>query len=299
MPKYDAAVVGAGLGGLAVAALLSGKKKRVIVLEHGGSLDGAVGAYTRDGYRFHASPALSYGFDPGGAFHALSAQIGIVQAAAVRSPCYQVALPDHRITIFADQAETLEELGREFPREINALITFYRDLHGLAEKVVKNRFWAYVTRQRSAAGFMRPYRFSAGLTAFFDVQSLYFFQRPVAEISLVDLIALCDTPPRYPEGGFKGLVDQLQGTILQQGGEILYNQTDIEIPSRGSTIKTKQGVIEADAILLNLSPQPSSVDDLHGIAGHGHPGWHVPGGALSPGLSFARGILYALTRGQR
>ena len=48
MSKYDVAVVGAGLGGLAVAALLSEKRKRIIVIEHGGSLDRAVGTYTRD-----------------------------------------------------------------------------------------------------------------------------------------------------------------------------------------------------------------------------------------------------------
>ncbi len=256
MPKYDAAVVGAGLGGLAVAALLSVKKKKVVVIEHGASLDGAVGAYARDGYSFHASPELSYGFDRGGAFHTLAADLGIVQGVAVRSPCYQVALPDHRITIFADQAETVEELRREFPGEIDTLTSFYRDLHGLAEKVVKSRFWAYVTGHRSAAGFIRQYRFSRELTAFFDIQSLFFFQRPVVEISLVDLITLCDTPPRFLEGGFKRLVDQLHFTILRQGGEILYNRTVHEYESRIASIvgiKTEQEVIEADTILLNLS----------------------------------------------
>lgn len=268
MPKYDVAVVGAGLGGLAVAALLSGKKKKIIVIERGGSLSGAVGAYDRDGYSFYASPALSYGFERGGAFYTLSANLGIVHSVSVHSPCYQVALPDHRITIFADQGETLEELRREFPKEINALMKFYRDLHSLAEKSVKNRFWSYVTSRRSAAGFIPGYRFSRELKTFFDIQSLYFFQRPVAELSLVDLITLCDTPPLYLEGGFKKLADQLYSTILQQGGEILYNQTDAELASRGGHIvgiKAKQGVIEADTILLNLSKRYDSSTIFMGL----------------------------------
>jgi hypothetical protein len=268
VPKYDLAVVGAGLGGLAVAALLSGKKKRIIVIEHSGSLDRSVGTYTRDGYSFCASPALSYGFDRGGAFHELSANLGIVQSVSVQSPCYQVALPDHRITIFADQAETLEELRREFPKEVNTLTTFYRDLHRLAEKMVKSRFWAYVTRHRSTAGFIRQYSFSRELTAFFDIQSLYFFQRPIAEISLVDLIRLCDTPPRHLEGGFKKLADQLYSTILQQGGEILYDQKVTGFETRGNTIvgiKTNHGVLEADTILLNLSPRYDSSTIFMGL----------------------------------
>jgi hypothetical protein len=268
VPKYDVAVVGAGLGGLAVAALLSRKKKRIIIIERGGSLNGAVGSYSRDGYSFHASPALSYGFERGGAFYALSANLGIVHSVSVRSPSYQVALPDHRITIFADQGETLEELRREFPKEINTLITFYRDLHNLAEKMVKSRFSAYLTKHRSVAGYIRKYCFSRELMAFFDIQSLYFFQRPIAEISLVDLITLCDTPPLYLDGGFKKLADQLYNTILQQGGEILHNEAVNEFALSGRTIagiKTKQDTIEADTILLNLSPRYESSTIFMGL----------------------------------
>ncbi len=268
MPKYDVAVVGAGLGGLAAAALLSSKKKRIIVIESGGSLDGAAGVYSRDGYRFTAAPALSYGFDRGGAFYTLSSSLGIVHSVSVQSPCYQVALPDHRITIFADQGETFEELRREFPNEINALITFYHDLHRLADKMVTSRISSYVTRHRSGAGFIRKYRFSRELTAFFDVQSLYFFQRPVADISLVELITLCDTPPLYLEGGFKKLAEQLYNTILQQGGKILNNETVNEFSMRSGTIigiKTKQAVMEADAILLNLTQHSDSSTIFMGL----------------------------------
>jgi hypothetical protein len=106
------------------------------------------------------------------------------------------------------------------------------------------------------------------LTTFFDIQSLYFFQRPVAELSLVDLITLCDTPPLYLEGGFKKLADQLYSTILQQGGEILYNQTDTGLASRGGHIigiKAKQEVIEADTILLNLSGRYDSSTIFMGL----------------------------------
>ncbi len=258
MPKYDIAIVDAGLGGLAVAALLSSKKKRVIVLERSGSVDRAVGVYEKDGYSSCAAPTFSYGFERGGAFYELSSSLGIVHSVSVQSPCYQVALPDHRITIYADQGETLEELRREFPREISMLMKFYRDLHGLAEKMAKSRLSAYLTKHRPAAWFIGKYRFSRELTAFFDIQSFHFFQKQIREISLVNLITLCDTPPLTLEGGFKKLADQLQSTILHQGGEIVYNQTVNEFALRGNSIigiKTKQGVIEADTILLNLAPQ--------------------------------------------
>jgi hypothetical protein len=258
MPKYDVAVVGAGFGGLAAAALLSIKKKRVIVLESSGSVERALGVFEKDGYKSGVSPALSYGFERGGAFYQLSADLGIVHSVSVQSPCYQVALPDHRITIYADQGETLEELRREFPGETSMLMKFYRELHGLAEKMTANRLSAFLTKHRSAAWFIRRYRFSGALTAFFDIQSLYFFQRPIAELSLVDLIALCDTPPLYLEGGFNKFADHLYSTLLHQGGEIVYNQTVSEFALRGNSIigvRTEQGVMEADTILLNPAPK--------------------------------------------
>jgi hypothetical protein len=261
MSKYDVAVVGAGLGGLAAAALLSGKKKKIIVIEPGESYNAAVGAYVRDGYRFCASPSLSYGFEPGGAFNTLASNLGIVQEGSIQSPCYQVVLPDHRITVLADQGETLEELRREFPKEVDALGKFYRSLHRLAEQMAKSRLSAYVTKHRTAASFLGRYRFSRELMFFFDIQALYFFQRPVAELSLVDLIRLCDTPPRSLEGGLKKLADQLNNTILQQGGKILYDQSNNEFVSRGNRIvgiKTKQDVIEADTVLVNMTQRYDS-----------------------------------------
>ncbi len=225
MPKYDVAIIGAGLGGLAAAALLSSKKKKVIVLERNGPGERAVGVYEKDGYTSSAAPTLSYGFERGGAFYELSSALGLVHSVSVQSPCYQVALPDHRITVYADQGETLEELRREFPRDITMLIKFYQELHRLAEKLLTNRLSAFLTKHRSAAWFIGRYRFSRELTAFFDIQSLYFFQRRIADLSLVNLIALCDTPPLYLEGGFKKFADQMSSSILHHGGEIVYKQT--------------------------------------------------------------------------
>jgi NAD(P)-binding Rossmann-like domain len=268
MPKYDVAVIGAGLGGLAAAALLSSKMKKVIVLERNGPGERAVGVYAKDGYSSCAAPTLSYGFDRGGAFYELSSALALVHSVSVKSPCYQVALPDHRITIYADQGETLEELRREFPGEISLLMTFYQDLHRLAGKVLTNRLSAFLTKHRSAAWFIGRYHFSKELMAFFDIQSLYFFQRGITDLSLVNLIALCDTPPLYLEGGFKKYADQLSNSILHHGGEIAYKQAVSDFALRGDRIiglSTKQGVIEADTILLNQVPKDDSASIYLGI----------------------------------
>lgn len=254
MPKYDVAVVGAGLGGLAAAALLSSKKKKTIVIERGGSLNKAVGGFEKDGFIFFSTPPLSYGFERGGLIHELAAGLGIIQNASAHSPSYQVALPDRRIAVYSEPNATLEELRREFPKEIKSLQKFYRDLHKRAIQNEKSRVSAYLSRHRTVSGFIRKYRFSPELMTFFDIQSLYFFRKPVLELSLSTLITLCDTPPLYLQGGFKQFADQLCGIILQQGGEVRYKDPSSDFALKNGRvvgIKTAQEVVEAGTILLD------------------------------------------------
>ena len=71
MPKYDLAVVGAGLGGLAATALLSRKNKKAIVLEPGNAVGGALRTFEKGGFVFTTGPALSFGFERGGAIQDL------------------------------------------------------------------------------------------------------------------------------------------------------------------------------------------------------------------------------------
>ncbi len=254
MPKYELAVVGAGLGGLAAAALVSRKNRKTIVLEPGDSAGGTLGVHEKGGFVFLPGPALSFGFERGGAVQKLNEVLGIAQHASIQSPCYQVALPDRRITIYAEQTETLEELRREFPREIDVITKFYRDLRRQAVQIAKSRFWEYLSRHRTAGGFLHGYRFSRELTAFLDVQSYYFYQRPVADISLPALITLCDSVPHTVHGGFIKLAEQMVDVILKSGGEIHYQIPLSEIVLKeGRTVglETPQGQLEAEAVLLN------------------------------------------------
>jgi phytoene dehydrogenase-like protein len=258
VPKYDVAVIGAGLGGLAAAALLSIRKKKTIVLDPYGSLNHALGVFEKDGFSFFSTPTLSYGFQRGEAIHEFSVNLGITHDVSVLSPCYQVALPDRRITVFSEQGETLEELRREFPGEVNKLERFYRDLHSTALRDARNRLSAYISKHRRAAGFIRKYGFSREFISFLDIQSLWFFQKPAADLSLSVLVLLCDTPPTYLHGGFKKFADQLYETILQQGGEVRYDEHAQELVLNNGHvigIRTGQsGLVEADTILLNTVP---------------------------------------------
>lgn len=256
MAKFNVAVIGTGFGGLAAAALLSGKKKKVIVVEPGELLSNAEGLYAKDGFCFRTAPALSYGFERGGNFQRLFAGLGILPEISAPLPCYQVALPDRRITVYPEVSDTLDELRREFPRDINALARFYKELHKEGVRSSTSRLSTYLSRHRSAAGFIRKYRFSRELKVFLDVQSLYFYQKPAEDLTLASLITLCDTPPLHLRGGFNMLTSKLYEIILQQGGEVLSAEPSPQLAFRNNRvigINTAQGVVEARVILLNSS----------------------------------------------
>lgn len=258
VPKYDLIVVGAGLGGLAASALLSRKSKKVIVVEPEKVVGGALGTVEKDDFVFTTGPTLSFGFERGGAFQELYETLGIPHSASMLSPCYQVALPDRRITVYAEASETQEELRREFPGEIDTIARFYQDLRIETLRNSKYRVAAYLSKRRKAGTFVRKYRFSPELMAFFDIQSLVFFHQHVSDISLASLMLLFDTIPLSMQGGFKKLLDQMLDVILKNGGEVRYCTPFPEIVFRDGHavgLKTPQDLAEADTILLNTEQQ--------------------------------------------
>ncbi len=262
LPKYDLAVVGAGLGGLAAAALAARMNKRTIVLEPEDAIGGSLRSYEKDSFSFCPGPSLSFGFERGGTLQQLNERLRIAQNASLRSPCYQVALPDRRITVYAEPSETLDELRREFPKEIDSIAAFYSDIRKKSLQNSKRTISAFLSRRRSASGFVGSYRFSREFTAFLDVQSLYFFRRPASGLKLNSLLTLFDTAPFTVEGGFLRLANHLLDVLLRHGGDIRYNVPLDRISIKQGSIFTPDEPIETGAVLINTEqsdPQPTLV----------------------------------------
>jgi hypothetical protein len=88
---------------------------------------------------------------------------------------------------------------------------------------------------------------------FLDVQSLYFFQRPCAELTLATLITLCTRRPAAITGGYPKLAEHLTDVIIRKDGEIRLNEPSGQIVfhrDRAKGVMTAQGAVEAGKVLL-------------------------------------------------
>ncbi|HWR73263.1 MAG TPA: FAD-dependent oxidoreductase, partial [Nitrospirota bacterium] len=246
------------LGGLAAAALLTRQKKRTVLIESGDFAGGSLASVRRNGFLFSPGKTLSFGFERGGLLQRFCSDLGIHQNTAVLSPCYQVLLPDRRISIYQETGETLEELAREFPGEMDILRRFYRDLRSVSESVAKSRFTAFRARRRNAGAYLAHYQFSKELLALFDVQSRCFYRCPVSELSLQSLITLVDTSPLSVLGGFSQFVEQVLSAYLQNNGEIRYGARNVDIMVKGNKAQglTLAGGDHLDAGLVLVNNPP-------------------------------------------
>lgn len=256
MPKYDLAVVGAGLAGLSAAALFAQAGKTVLLTDPAGTAGGCLRAAEQAAFRFSGGHDLTYGLESGGVLQSLHTSLGIAPSGPFHDVTYQVALPDRRITVAADSRITMEELRREFPSEIDQFALLYRDARALALKSSKSRIAPYFFNWRSAKPFLQAHNLSPVATAYFDVQSRFFFGRPVLELSLASLVLLLDAAPRTLPGGFSHLAEQLLSIIIERSGRVQMNEPWPELLFRGSRISgiiTSDGTIEPRSTVLNAS----------------------------------------------
>ncbi len=257
MGQYDVAIIGANFGGLASAALLGTRGKKSFLCTPQPSLADTLGKVEHKGFSFLRGPSLSYGFEPGGAFHQLFADLNIVHMTPALADSYQVALPDRRITVSSQFDATLDELRREFPREIKTIENFYLNVKNISLNVAKNRFNAFVVHFRSARSLLARYSFSREFLSFLDIQALYFFQKPLLELSLKDLLLLCTHKPFRNDDVYGKITERLAEEILRQGGAIQYNDSSAKIIFRNNHVaglQTAHGAVETSSVILD-SPE--------------------------------------------
>src|ERR1700687_2292174 len=134
--KCEGVVVGGGIGGLTVAALLAARGVSVCLCERQSQTGGCVANFEFHGYTFEPTSGLYTGWEPGGIHERIFSELP-VQPPEVRrlAPAYAVRLSDHSDVEVSGPEEKFEEtLRATFPECADAAVSFYGKLDQVAQK---------------------------------------------------------------------------------------------------------------------------------------------------------------------
>jgi C-3',4' desaturase CrtD len=244
----EVVVVGGGIGGLTVAALLAQRGAHVCLLEREPNVGGCAASFEKFGYSFEPGYGLFSGWEPDGIHHRVFSELPVDPPEARRlEPGYVVRLPDHSDIALVDDKEQFEQTLRQtFPECAEQAVGFYRKLNSIGEALRRalrrepallsvsksRRAYSLLSEGRIASEILRSGKqstlehldsVSMRFRRFVDVQLQLLAQAPSIDVPYLQA-ALALTAPRENmfaiRGGAAGLADKLAESIKRSGGRI-------------------------------------------------------------------------------
>lgn len=283
----EVVVVGGGIGGLTVAALLAARGVDVCLLERESRVGGCVTSFDKFGYSFEPGYGLYASWGPNEIHDRVFSELP-VEPPDVRllEPGYLVRLPDKsEISLTADQDAFENNLREVFPECAENAISFYRKLGPLSaalQRVVqKTPDFLGASRSRQTYSLLSEGRIGAQILAsskhttlqhldgvstrflrFIDGQLQALAQAGASEVSYL-YAALALTAPQGGlfgiRGGASALADRLADSIRQSGGRIRLNTPVLRLSydaaenPLGVDLLSGETVTASKAIISNLT----------------------------------------------
>jgi all-trans-retinol 13,14-reductase len=279
MPKYDFLILGGGIGGLSIAALLSSRGKRVCLLEKSSKLGGWAKTTHIGDYQFVAGAQYLNGAAPFGSLRKFLAAIGIeknIKFNQLDENGYDIALSDNcRFAIPSGIDAFVERLQQRFPKEKQAIKSYFDltkticaevdiDSGIVHTKKVLGGLWNYKTFVRhltqTPADVFKRFNFSPELRFILYSQGgdLGLPSDKASFPLLAGLHNLYGTSAVFPAQGIGHLISQIADvTKAGSGCDIILNcevQEILHSAGEISMVKTNIGSFEAIQYISNLDP---------------------------------------------
>lgn len=283
----EVVVVGGGIGGLTVAALLAQRGADVCLLEREPNVGGCAANFEKFGYSFEPGYGLFAGWEPDGIHHRVFSELPVDPPEVRRlEPSYVVRLPDQsEIALTGDKEQFEQSLRRTFPECAEQAVGFYHKLEPLGSALrdalksepnllsvsKSRRAYSLLPAGRIAAEILRSGRQSTldhldavsnRFRNFVDVQLQMLAQAPGKNVPYLHA-ALALTAPRENifamRGGAAGLAEKLAESIKLSGGRIRldtpvlrlsYDSTGTAI---GVDLLSGETVTASKAVISNLT----------------------------------------------
>ena len=237
---YDVVVVGAGIGGLTVGALLSARGMNVCVLERQSQVGGCIGRVEFSGREFEPGMGTYTSFGEGEVYEGIFDQLPVEAPLASLAPRpYVVRLADGTDVRLLAGDEFFDELRKQFPEGADQAIEFYREpaLEKLA--ATSPRFQSFIGTQ--LRGFLH---------ASIDQCS---------SVAAATALARARGPLYEIHGGPATLAERLAESIKRSGGTIRLNTPVLRLAfqssgsAAGVDLLNGEQVFAQEAIVSNLT----------------------------------------------
>ncbi|WP_072738869.1 phytoene desaturase family protein [Rhodococcus triatomae] len=248
-PKWDALVVGSGLGGLSAAAYLAASGRRVLLLERYSALGGSSHVFRRRGaWEFDCGVHYVGDVGPDGIVTAMMRGLALddrIQWLPMDAEGFdRVIGPDFQLRVPVGWDAFLDELLAAFPEEQRAARRFHAIMRRLSDSLDRrgpHRPGAVAARWITAAGWAAPFLAMpyAGMLA-----ACGFSPRSILALS-VQCGALASSSLSIPTAAMAGFYQDYVGGgsfYPRGGGQILAAGFAEVITSHGGTIRTNAEV---------------------------------------------------------
>ena len=284
---FEVVVVGAGIGGLTVAALLAGRGVSVCVLERESVVGGCAANFDKLGYSFEQGYGLYACWQPNEIHDRVFSELPVGPPEVRRlEPAYVVRLPDLAEVSLTENAKDFEDNLREvFPECAEKAVTFYRKLDAIGDSLRKalqkrpdlfaashskqvlallpeGRLGAQIIKSSQETALDRLDSVSPRFRRFIDIQLQTLAQGTAADVSYL-YSALALSAPRRGlfaiGGGGSALASRLAGSIGRSGGKIRLDTPVLRLAynSRGEALGVDllsgERVTASKAIVSNLT----------------------------------------------
>ena len=282
----EVAVVGGGIGGLTVAALLSQRGVDVCLLERESQVGGCAASVEKFGYTFDPTDGLYTGWADGDIYSRIFSELSVTPPpTSPLQPAYVVSLPDgERVSVTGMPEQMESELSRVFPECHDLAIAFYRQLSTIsstldqARQTDRKSFARSIARKglslaRRGPPTLELSKFSTDTTdkhlggastrfkRFIDVQLQTLANGDSAKVSyLYAASALVNRRGMFAiAGGAAALAERLAESITHSGGKIRLNTGVLRLSydsagkAIGVDLLTGETVRASRAIISNLT----------------------------------------------